>query len=344
MPISDALRLELDERIRASLLPSRFPDRRDLDVAFSVASTASGASLVDYVWLDEFRLFAIALRLDLDGLEGALEIASLRHLLRALAIGADCPEFVLRHLLELSRHAPPDLVCIILDTRTGALSLARVGHATGWVSEEEREPGASVMVPGDVLWLSIGERLEKAGGIATAVALRDAVEVMRVRHPQARIVGALHYKSRPKARDTTTFVVPNSRSEIPPFLDAARRFLAHHDMSETVGAGLEIALDEILTNQVTYGYRDGSRREILVWMRVEPDLLTVEVRDDGEPFNPLDVSKPDLTAELEDRHIGGLGMHFVVSLLDKVTYRRKDGWNVLVLEKRLGTDNAEPET
>jgi anti-sigma regulatory factor (Ser/Thr protein kinase) len=47
------------------------------------------------------------------------------------------------------------------------------------------------------------------------------------------------------------------------------------------------------------------------------------------------VPEPDLSADLEHRHIGGLGMHFVRSLLDSVAYKRSNGWNVLTLEKRL---------
>ena len=343
MPIADALRLELDARIRASLLPARFPERRDLDLAFSVSCADPGASLVDYVWIDEFRLFATALHLTLDGLEGALETAALRQLLRALAAGEQSPERIVRHLSETARLAPADLVCIVFDTRTGALCLARTGRALAHLSDGAIEAGDHILAPGDMLWLSIGDGPASTESIATGASLQNEVDAMRMRISGASVLGALHYKSIPKARDTATFIVPNRRSAIPPFLEAARRFFAHHGLSEADAAGLEIALDEILTNQVTYGYRDGSRREILAWMRVEPGLLSVEVRDDGEPFNPLDVGKPNLTADLEDRQIGGLGMHFVVNLLDSVTYRRKEGWNVLALEKRLSDRDPERE-
>ncbi len=75
--------------------------------------------------------------------------------------------------------------------------------------------------------------------------------------------------------------------------------------------------------------------EILIEVNVEGDRLMIDIRDDGAPFDPLSIPEPDLSVELEERQIGGLGMYFVRSLLDNIEYRRSNGWNVVSLEKRL---------
>jgi anti-sigma regulatory factor (Ser/Thr protein kinase) len=127
----------------------------------------------------------------------------------------------------------------------------------------------------------------------------------------------------------------NDIEAIPPLLNAINRHLHHQGVGEEAAHGLDVALDELLTNIVNYGYQDGNVHEILVDITVGTDVLIMELRDDGKPFDPLGVPEPDLSVDLEDRHVGGLGMHFVRSLLDSVVYKRSNGWNVLTLEKRL---------
>jgi anti-sigma regulatory factor (Ser/Thr protein kinase) len=127
----------------------------------------------------------------------------------------------------------------------------------------------------------------------------------------------------------------NDLGAIPALLGDLAKFLHQQSVDETTAPGLEVALDEILTNVVSYGYRDGHAHEVMVTLRVEKELLTIEISDDGAPFDPLTVPEPDLSADIEHRHIGGLGMHFVRTLLDRLAYKRSNGWNILTLEKRL---------
>ena len=64
----------------------------------------------------------------------------------------------------------------------------------------------------------------------------------------------------------------------------------------------------------------------------DENSLTIEIVDDGRPFDPLtDAPKPDVNAELEDRNIGGLGIHLVRKMMDDVRYRREEGKNHLTL-------------
>jgi serine/threonine-protein kinase RsbW len=63
--------------------------------------------------------------------------------------------------------------------------------------------------------------------------------------------------------------------------------------------------------------------------------MKVEVEDDGQPFNPLEAPEADTTKPLEERTLGGLGIHLVRKLMDDLEYRRHEGKNLLVMKKRL---------
>ncbi len=103
---------------------------------------------------------------------------------------------------------------------------------------------------------------------------------------------------------------------------------------------LEIVLDEILSNIVRHGLRDGREHEIRIALAVEADTVIVTVEDDGPAFNPLTFPPPDLDAPLDTRAVGGLGIHLVRRLMDTVRYERVEGRNRLVLRKRRpGPDN-----
>jgi anti-sigma regulatory factor (Ser/Thr protein kinase) len=92
---------------------------------------------------------------------------------------------------------------------------------------------------------------------------------------------------------------------------------------------------ELLTNVISYGYSNDGEHEITLRLRVEPEQIRVEVEDDGKPFNPLEVPEADTTKSLEERAVGGLGIHLVRKLTDGLEYQRHKGKNLLVMRKRL---------
>ena len=99
---------------------------------------------------------------------------------------------------------------------------------------------------------------------------------------------------------------------------------------------IRLVLEEVGTNIMKYGYDEESEREKEVHITVtsERRSLTMEIVDDGKPFDPLsDAPPPDLDSELEDRPIGGLGVYLVRKLVDEANYRREDGKNKLTLIK-----------
>lgn len=128
-----------------------------------------------------------------------------------------------------------------------------------------------------------------------------------------------------------TVCIGNRLAELERVTEAVVKFGADHELSKPVLNALIVALEEILNNTVSYGYVDEKPHEIMVTLSLKLGKLVAEVRDDGIAFNPLSVPAPDLAAGLIERKLGGMGLHFVRSLMDNVEYERKNGSNRLRL-------------
>jgi sigma-B regulation protein RsbU (phosphoserine phosphatase) len=98
---------------------------------------------------------------------------------------------------------------------------------------------------------------------------------------------------------------------------------------------LNLSFDELLTNIISYGYDDDAAHEIEVNVTLADDLLTATLEEEAKPFDPLSAPQPDLDATLEERPVGGLGIHIVKTLMDDVAYERRQGRNRLVMRKAI---------
>lgn len=97
---------------------------------------------------------------------------------------------------------------------------------------------------------------------------------------------------------------------------------------------VELAAEEALVNIIRHAYQ-GQPENIEIEIKVFPKShVEISIRDNGPPFNPLTVHPPDLASPLEEREIGGLGIHFIKNNMDEVRYNRLDNANVIVLVKR----------
>jgi anti-sigma regulatory factor (Ser/Thr protein kinase) len=108
-------------------------------------------------------------------------------------------------------------------------------------------------------------------------------------------------------------------------------------LPEEVLYAVNLAIDEILTNVISYGYSDGAGHLIAVRVSVLEDALVAEVTDDARPFNPLDVPPTDTSSLLSAKQIGGLGIHLARKLMDGMEYRREQDKNVLIMKKRIAS-------
>jgi len=112
-------------------------------------------------------------------------------------------------------------------------------------------------------------------------------------------------------------------------------FAEAHALAADVRRSLNIALDELLANALSHGRTGRDPCSVTVEVGLDQDQVTVTVTDNGTPFDPFERDAPDTTLSVEERPIGGLGLHLVGQLMDQVSYQRREGHNVVVLVKRL---------
>ncbi|MBW2514483.1 MAG: ATP-binding protein [Deltaproteobacteria bacterium] len=98
---------------------------------------------------------------------------------------------------------------------------------------------------------------------------------------------------------------------------------------------MNLALDELFTNIISYGFNDCREHIIKISITVDGDQMEMRIEDDGIPFNPLESKTPDFQCGIEDCKIGGLGIHLIKKLMDDLQYQRVADKNILVLKRKL---------
>lgn len=130
------------------------------------------------------------------------------------------------------------------------------------------------------------------------------------------------------------FRLKNELEEIQSLAEAIELFGEENGIPAKTLFQINLALDELLTNTISYGYPEGGEHEILVSILPTGEReLRLEIRDDGKAFNPLDTEEPDISQDIDERPIGGLGIHLVRQMMDEIEYIRKDEQNILVMRK-----------
>jgi serine/threonine-protein kinase RsbW len=106
-------------------------------------------------------------------------------------------------------------------------------------------------------------------------------------------------------------------------------------MSKKMIFEMNLALDEMFTNIISYGYKDDKEHIIKVNINAENNELLMRIEDDGIPFDPAMAEEPDLECRIEECKIGGLGIHLIKNLMDEVRYERVNDVNILYLKKKI---------
>jgi anti-sigma regulatory factor (Ser/Thr protein kinase) len=135
--------------------------------------------------------------------------------------------------------------------------------------------------------------------------------------------------------DQLILAVADQLSEIPRVAERVEAFCADAGIPPALGYTINLALEELLTNTISYGFDPGPGHAIEVRIRRAGEEVVVEVVDNARPFDPTKAPAPDLDASIEDRLVGGLGVHLVKSMMDEMQYRYGDGRNRVTLKKRL---------
>lgn len=133
---------------------------------------------------------------------------------------------------------------------------------------------------------------------------------------------------------TKEFVIRNDLKEIEPLAKEIMQFLSEHGVQEQVSLDLQLALEEIISNTIKYGYNDSASHLIHVRAESSDEQVLLEVEDDAGAFNPLEAPTPNIDLPVEERPVGGLGIYLVRALMDHVEYQRTATKNILRMTKK----------
>jgi serine/threonine-protein kinase RsbW len=123
-------------------------------------------------------------------------------------------------------------------------------------------------------------------------------------------------------------------------LDRIQQFLEQLGTEWSLDPGLvfelNLVLEEHITNLVNYAYSDLEEHEISVEFEKHETQLRIVVSDDGKEFNILELpDNTEINKPLEERRIGGLGIHFIKTLMDHLEYESDGKANKLVMVKKI---------
>jgi anti-sigma regulatory factor (Ser/Thr protein kinase) len=118
---------------------------------------------------------------------------------------------------------------------------------------------------------------------------------------------------------------------------AFEEFAQVEGLPDRVRRSIKLVFDELLNNIIRYAFTDddGGVHDLEVRVESTSAEISITISDDGRPFDPFALEAPDTSLPIEEREIGGLGIHLVRQLMDEVSYVRRDDRNVVALTKRL---------
>jgi anti-sigma regulatory factor (Ser/Thr protein kinase) len=123
-------------------------------------------------------------------------------------------------------------------------------------------------------------------------------------------------------------------SDLTMLVTKLEKFFEENNIS-SISMPMTLTLEELYTNTITHGASDGRDIFIEVNLGIDKNELVMTYKDNGIPFNVLELPGPDLTASIENREVGGLGVHYVKTLTDSVEYEYLEKQNVLKMKKKL---------
>jgi sigma-B regulation protein RsbU (phosphoserine phosphatase) len=253
-------------------------------------------------------------------------------------------------------HNPPyvkraDGSLLRLDSRHGPI----VGAAEGLAYREDRE-GLS---PGDLVFLytdGVTEAMNEESQLYT----EDRLKGLLSNHPCSSVEESVRVSvddvwdfqgEAEQADDITVMTVSysgpsedvesnrlelravNRLEEIARVNESFNQFAREHGIPDAIRRKINLVFDELLNNIISYAYGDDDEHLMEIVISLVNGRLVTTISDDGRAFNPFESEAPDTGLSVDERPIGGLGVHLVRSVMDTVKYERHGRRNVVTLEK-----------
>ncbi|NHN32401.1 ATP-binding protein [Paenibacillus agricola] len=107
----------------------------------------------------------------------------------------------------------------------------------------------------------------------------------------------------------------------------------HESLNPKTLFQLNLVCDELVTNTILYGCTTDAAHTIWISLLADSETIELTIKDDGLAFDPFARPSPDVTLPLEEREIGGLGIHFVREVMDEAFYVREGSFNTICMKK-----------
>jgi sigma-B regulation protein RsbU (phosphoserine phosphatase) len=141
--------------------------------------------------------------------------------------------------------------------------------------------------------------------------------------------------------DILAVTITNDVTELENLAEQVDAFVEKHGLPEKLAFNLNVCLDELITNIISYGYDDDGAHDIGVKFSYDGIEFVTEIEDDAREYDPFtEAPEPDLELEVDDRPIGGLGVFLVKEFMDATEYRHKAGRNWTTLRKTIGEQES----
>lgn len=131
------------------------------------------------------------------------------------------------------------------------------------------------------------------------------------------------------------FIIENRVEELAVLFDNIEQTSEIWELPVPLMMNINLVLEEAVSNVIFYAFEDERIHEIKIRISLNDNLLTIEITDDGKPFDPTSLKQPDISLEAEDRPIGGLGIFLISKIMNEVHYARKNELNILTLYKTI---------
>lgn len=130
-------------------------------------------------------------------------------------------------------------------------------------------------------------------------------------------------------------LLANDIQEVARVIDRLELFFDEEDIAPQQGMRFCLAIDELITNILSYGLVDRGDGEISLTVEHSEAALHAEIVDNGPEFDPFSANLHAPSGPLEERDVGGLGITLVKAMMDSLEYQYDGGFNRLKIKMKL---------
>ncbi len=137
------------------------------------------------------------------------------------------------------------------------------------------------------------------------------------------------------------FLIKNSIASLSSISELITQLCNTWKLTPEVSYKVNLVIEELISNTIFYGYSDTLEHDIILNLMCDENTISIQITDDANEFNPVEQVSADTNSDINEREIGGLGIHLVKNLVDRFTYQRIDEKNIIKIEIQFNTKNHE---